>query len=182
MAIAMHRTSVRTSAAGNRVSLDRRGLLFAGVASTAFLRSGRRAVASPNFVLDLPACTTYNKSKSGVQWCDVRAGDGEEPLPGDLIACDFTARAVATGNVYDGSRNFKFGLGNSEILPAWESAIVGDGDIPAIKKGGIRTIVIPSELAYGKLGDQCLYGLSTACRVPPDSPVEITFAFKGVLF
>lgn len=67
-----------------------------------------------------------------------------------------------------------------QAIPGWELAILGDADVPAIKEGGSRTVLIPPELAYGEEGDGCLYGLSSSCRIPPNSPVEITFRYKGL--
>lgn len=71
------------------------------------------AHSKPN-VLDLPACSNY-KQAGKVAYCDISIGSGESPLAGDLVEVDYTARAVATGKVYDGSRSFKFTVGNQEV-------------------------------------------------------------------
>lgn len=101
-------------------------------------------------------------------------------MPGDLILVDYTARAVATGEVYDGSRNFKFTVGNDEVIPGWEQGILGNEFIPAIKENGSRTLLVPPELAYGSKGDGCLFGLPDSCRIPPNSAVEISFKYRGL--
>jgi hypothetical protein len=68
----------------------------------------------------------------------------------------------------------------TQVIPGWEQGILGSEDIPAIKEGGARTLLIPPELAYGTLGDGCLFGLPDSCRIPPNSPVEITFKYRGL--
>lgn len=92
-----------------------------------------------------------------------------------------THRATATGQVYDSSRNFKFTLGQSEVIPGWEQGLLGCGpELPPIKAGGTRTLLVPPELAYGEQGDGCLFGRPESCRVPGNSPVEITFRYQGL--
>jgi peptidylprolyl isomerase len=54
--------------------------------------------------------------------------------------------------------------------------------LPAIAKGGVRTLLIPPELAFGEAGDGCLFGRSESCRIPPNSPVEITFRYSGTTY
>jgi FKBP-type peptidyl-prolyl cis-trans isomerase len=69
------------------------------------------------------------------------------------------------------------------VIPGWEMGILGnDKELPAIEKGGIRTVLIPPHLAYGAVGDGCLFGLPDSCRIPPNSPVEITFMYKGTAY
>jgi len=67
-----------------------------------------------------------------------------------------------------------------QVIPGWEEGILGNDYIPAIKEGGSRTLLIPPALAYGAEGDGCLFGLSDNCRIPPNSPVEITFKYRGL--
>lgn len=67
-----------------------------------------------------------------------------------------------------------------QVIPGWEQGILGTADIPAVKEGGARTLLVPPELAYGEKGDGCLFGLPDSCRIPPNSPVEITFKYRGL--
>jgi hypothetical protein len=75
---------------------------------------GSPAIAKPA-LLDLPACSNFAPTSSGIAWCELSAGEGEPPAPGDLVVLDYTARAVATGAVYDGSRSFKVTIGDGEV-------------------------------------------------------------------
>lgn len=74
------------------------------------------AFSKPN-LFDLPACNNFKQAGS-IAYCEIKQGSGESPLAGDLIEVDYTARAVATGKVYDGSRSFKFTVGNDEVCSA----------------------------------------------------------------
>jgi hypothetical protein len=86
------------------------GLLSASVA----FQAAAAAFAKPA-LLDLPACRNFTPA-GPISYCELKQGSGDSPLPGDLIVVDYTARAVANDNeVYDGSRNFKFTVGNGEV-------------------------------------------------------------------
>lgn len=67
-----------------------------------------------------------------------------------------------------------------QVIPGWEQGILGNDYIPPIKEGGARTLLIPPELAYGSTGDGCLFGLPDSCRIPPNSPVIVTFKYRGL--
>ena len=66
-----------------------------------------------------------------------------------------------------------------QIFEGWTRALLGGGSLPAVEKGGIRTIRVPPELAFGQLGNACIFGLPDKCLVPPNSPVDITFEYLG---
>jgi peptidylprolyl isomerase len=54
--------------------------------------------------------------------------------------------AYAIGNSYERNQPAKFVLGTSSFVKGIDEGIVG------MKKGGVRTIIIPSNLAYGEKG------------------------------
>jgi hypothetical protein len=92
-----------------------RHLLNAGLLSTALASQAAVAAWAKPALLDLPACRNF-KQAGPISYCELKQGSGDAPLPGDLIVVDYTARAVANDNeVYDGSRNFKFTVGNGEV-------------------------------------------------------------------
>ena len=66
-----------------------------------------------------------------------------------------------------------------QIVQGWTRAILGGEGLPAVERGGIRTIRIPPSLAFGARGNACIFGLETKCLVPPNSPVDITFEYLG---
>ncbi|KAF8062706.1 FKBP13 [Scenedesmus sp. PABB004] len=156
----------------------RRALLLGAAAAAAAAAAPQPAHAG---LLDLPACADFRPA-GPLQLCEVRVGTGDPPAAGDLIEVDYTARAAATGKVYDGSRGFKFTVGNGEVIPGWELGILGDGSaaLPPVRAGGTRTLLVPPDLAFGARGDNCLFGRAQSCRVPPGSAVVITFRFVGL--
>eukprot|EP01025_Chloroclados_australasicus_P064322 TRINITY_DN8580_c3_g1_i7.p1 TRINITY_DN8580_c3_g1~~TRINITY_DN8580_c3_g1_i7.p1 ORF type:complete len:184 (-),score=7.68 TRINITY_DN8580_c3_g1_i7:205-756(-) len=161
-------------------AVSRRNFLFKHAITTTGIIFSAQEARGKQLGLDLASCTNYKQAGKGLQYCEVAQGTGESPLEGDLILLDYTARVGgSTGPVYDGSKAFKFTLGNQEVIPGWELAILGNENIPPIKQGGTRTVLIPPELAYNKEGYLCLFGRDRNCMVPPDTPVEITFKFVG---
>jgi hypothetical protein len=50
-----------------------------------------------------------------------------------LTSCHVTCRAVATGEVYDGSRNFKFTVGNGEVCSRRRASCSQCGLSPTLK-------------------------------------------------
>lgn len=136
------------------------------------------ALAGKTF-LDLPECDNF-QAAGAISYCDVREGTGSQPEPGDLIVVDYTARELINNTVYDGSRGFAFTVGNGEIVPGWEGAILGTDQVPTIKAGGIRTVLIPAAQAYGQRGSGCSAVDGSRCRVPPNADVRITFQYKGL--
>lgn len=66
---------------------------------------------------DLQTCSNF-KQGARIAYCDSQPGEGYSPEAPDVVVIDYTARAVKSGSVYDGSRQFKFTLGNGEVIVA----------------------------------------------------------------
>jgi hypothetical protein len=64
-------------------------------------------------------------------------------------------------------------------MSGFDLAILGDGTMPPMMEGGIRTVVLPPAMAFGEAGDGCLYGLADSCRIPPNSDVSLPIAPVG---
>ncbi|GMH43251.1 hypothetical protein BSKO_11173 [Bryopsis sp. KO-2023] len=159
-------------------SLKRRALLSGVLASgLAFSVDASYAGKTP---FDLGSCQSFQKAE-GLEVCEVRKGNGDAAEPGDLIEVNYTARALSTGKVYDGSKGFRFFVGEGEIIKGWDEAILGNSELEPMKEGGQRTVIIPASKAYGKAGSGCSFGLDKTCTVPPDSPVEITFQYVSLI-
>lgn len=103
-----------------------------------------------------------NPQGEGVLIKDVLVGQGTDVKQGDLISVHYLL-SLADGTVIQNSKDFgqpfKFVLGAGEVIPGWEQGFVG------IKVGGIRTITIPPELAYGA---------NQAGPIPPNSTLVFT--------
>ncbi|KAG4205389.1 hypothetical protein ERO13_A04G101800v2 [Gossypium hirsutum] len=71
----------------------------------------------------------YTETVSGLQYKDLRVGNGPTPKMGDTV-------------VGDDKDFFKFRLESQEVIPAFEEAITG------MALGGVRRIIVPPELGY----------------------------------
>ncbi|PPS19821.1 hypothetical protein GOBAR_AA00748 [Gossypium barbadense] len=99
----------------------------------------------------------YTETVSGLQYKDLRVGDGPTPKMGDTVVGIMAAylkletRPKAVPLLYitlpvlilhgDDKDFFKFRLGSQEVIPAFEEAITG------MALGGVR-IIVPPELGY----------------------------------
>ncbi|XP_063939524.1 peptidyl-prolyl cis-trans isomerase FKBP19, chloroplastic isoform X2 [Daucus carota subsp. sativus] len=71
----------------------------------------------------------YIETNSGLQYKDLRVGNGPMPKKGDMV-------------VGDDKAFYRFKLGSREVIPAFEEAVSG------MSLGGIRRIIVPPELGY----------------------------------
>jgi peptidylprolyl isomerase len=83
---------------------------------------------------------------SGLQYQDQEIGTGATPKAGQTISVHYTGR-LENGFVFDSShkRNqpIQFKLGIGQVIKGW------DEGLSTMQVGGKRTLVIPSNLAYG---------------------------------
>jgi len=97
-----------------------------------------------NNSLAATAGATY--SNNGVMISDVLVGQGAEVKPGELVSVNYIL-SLADGTVIQNSKDFgapfKFTFGAGDMIAGWELGFAG------MKVGGVRTITIPPELAYG---------------------------------
>jgi FKBP-type peptidyl-prolyl cis-trans isomerase FkpA len=84
-------------------------------------------------------------------------GTGKEALPGTTVVVNYTGwfyKPLLTkqrGKKFDSSLDagrtpLEFVLGAGRVIKGWDQGVAG------MKVGGKRTLIIPSELAYGKRG------------------------------
>ncbi|GIL86272.1 hypothetical protein Vretimale_13732 [Volvox reticuliferus] len=159
-------TSVRASGRSNTdpasqaetQALNRREVLIA-------------AAATLPTVSALPAMAAdageLNESASGLKWKDVQEGTGSSPVKGATIKCHYTGR-LTNGAVFDSSYNrrqpLSFQIGVGQVIKGWDMGILGAEDIPAMKEGGKRLLVIPPNLGYGARG--------AGGVIPPNATLE----------
>jgi FKBP-type peptidyl-prolyl cis-trans isomerase len=85
-----------------------------------------------------------------------KAGSGAEATAGKTVTVHYTGwlydRSAADhkGAKFDSSRDrrepFAFRLGAGQVIRGWDEGVAG------MKVGGTRTLVIPSDMAYGQRG------------------------------
>lgn len=80
---------------------------------------------------------------------DIVTGDGAEAKPGDQVSVQYVGVNYSDGEEFDtswGREPFAFQLGAGMVIPGW------DEGVPGMKVGGRRELTIPSDLAYGPMG------------------------------
>eukprot|EP00271_Cylindrocystis_brebissonii_P010171 TRINITY_DN2627_c0_g1_i1.p1 TRINITY_DN2627_c0_g1~~TRINITY_DN2627_c0_g1_i1.p1 ORF type:complete len:268 (+),score=41.08 TRINITY_DN2627_c0_g1_i1:371-1174(+) len=130
-------------------------------------------------VMSASATCELSPSASGISFCDVKVGTGEEASEGMLIKAHYTGKLL-DGSVFDSSYNrgrpLVFRVGVGEVIRGWDQGILGTAGISPMKAGGKRTLQIPAELAYGARGAGCRGGV---CTIPPNSTLMFDVEFIG---
>jgi FKBP-type peptidyl-prolyl cis-trans isomerase FkpA len=122
--------------------------------------------ANPNNPVN-PAPGAQAEQGPKVQVIDHVIGKGAEATVGSTVVVNYTGwfykplAAKQHGRKFDSSLDpgrepLEFQLGARQVIKGWEQGVQG------MKVGGKRTLIIPSELAYGKRG-------AGGGSIPPDS-------------
>lgn len=89
------------------------------------------------------------KTASGLTYIQEVEGSGASPAAGDNIKVHYTGKLLS-GKVFDSSKTsgkpIDFQVGVGMVIPGWDEGLM------MMKKGGKRTLIIPSGLAYGPDG------------------------------
>jgi FKBP-type peptidyl-prolyl cis-trans isomerase FkpA len=91
---------------------------------------------------------------SGLQYDDVKVGDGAEAKAGQNVTVHYTGWLRnddgTKGAKFDSSKDrndpFEFALGAGMVIRGWDEGVQG------MKIGGTRVLTIPAELGYGARG------------------------------
>jgi len=130
------------------------------------------------------SCPTFKTVSSGeakgLQWCDVKVGDGESPVPKAFIKAHYTGSLdseMASGvfdSSYDRRKPLGFMVGTHQVISGWDLGILGDGnELPAMKAHGVRKLVLPPNLAYGERG--------AGGVIPPNATLYFDIEYLGRL-
>ncbi len=86
---------------------------------------------------------------TALQVVDLKVGVGAEAVPGKAVAVHYVG-TLEDGTKFDSSRDrgqpFVFGLGARQVIAGWDEGVKG------MKVGGLRKLIIPSDMAYGDAG------------------------------
>lgn len=90
---------------------------------------------------------TLKATPSGLQYYDIKVGTGASPGAGQTAAVQYTG-ALPDGAKFDSSYDhgadpFEFPVGGGQVIKGWDEGVA------TMKVGGMRRLVIPSNLAYG---------------------------------
>lgn len=126
------------------------------------------------------ACGGNDAAPSGVdipalQVLDRTTGAGADATSGRLVTVHYTGWLYSTtaagnkGAQFDSSRDrnqpFSFTLGTGQVIRGWDQGVLG------MRVGGVRTLMIPSSLAYGSSG---------RANIPPNSALVFDIELLGV--
>jgi FKBP-type peptidyl-prolyl cis-trans isomerase FkpA len=138
-------------------------------AATAGAQEGSQPAAAADKAGSAQATATGQAQQQGpqVQIIDHKVGTGKEALPGKTVVVNYTGwfyKPMAKnqhGRMFDsslgpGRQPLDFPLGAGKVIKGWDQGVAG------MKVGGKRTLIIPSDLAYGKRG-------AGDGAIPPDS-------------
>lgn len=88
-------------------------------------------------------------SPSGLKYEDKRPGTGASPSRGQTVKVHYTGW-LENGEKFDSSvdrgQPFEFYLGMGQVIKGWDEGVA------TMKVGGVRTLIIPADLAYGSRG------------------------------
>ncbi|KFK30540.1 hypothetical protein AALP_AA7G275600 [Arabis alpina] len=109
-----------------------------------------------------PLCE-YSYAKSGLGFCDIAVGFGDEAPRGVLVNVHYTAR-FADGTLFDSSykrtRPLTMRIGVGKVIRGLDQGILGGEGVPPMRVGGKRKLQIPPNLAYGPEPAGCFSGTS----------------------
>lgn len=127
-------------------------------AATATAQEGNQAAsAAAGPQAGQPAAAPAQPQGPKVEIIDHVVGKGKEAVIGSKVTVNYTGwlfKPLARnqhGKKFDSSLDpgrspLDFNLGAGQVIKGWEQGVAG------MKVGGKRTLIIPSELAYGKRG------------------------------
>lgn len=126
-----------------------------------------------------PQCE-LNYAKSGLGYCDIAVGYGEEAPRAELINIHYTAR-FADGIVFDSSykraRPLTMRIGVGKVIKGLDQGIFGGEGVPPMLVGGKRKLQIPPNLAYGPEPAGCFSG---DCNIPANATLLYDINFVGI--
>lgn len=97
---------------------------------------------------------TMTTTASGLQYQDSTIGSGATAEAGKMVSVHYTGWLRnpdgSKGNKFDSSKDrneaFDFPLAAGHVIKGWDEGVQG------MKVGGVRTLIIPSDLGYGARG------------------------------
>jgi peptidylprolyl isomerase len=99
-------------------------------------------------ILPVPEVYKPEGDVTELQTTDLTEGTGDAAKKGDTVVMKYYGTLASDGTVFDENYTkdtaYTLKLGNGEVISGWDQGLVG------MKAGGVRRLVIPSDLAYGE--------------------------------
>ncbi len=108
----------------------------------------------------------WKKLDNGMKVWDVKEGKGDAAKAGAKVKVNYTGW-LTTGKKFDSSfdRKEPISFGLNQVIKGWTEGV------PGMKPGGVRRLVIPPEMAYGKRG--------AGKDIPADSTLVFVIEYLG---
>lgn len=88
-------------------------------------------------------------TNTGLQYVDIKVGEGDMPKLGDTVVVHYTGW-LEDGTQFDSSVDrgepFEFSIGLGQVISGW------DEGVGTMRVGGLRKLIIPPDLGYGAAG------------------------------
>jgi peptidylprolyl isomerase len=111
--------------------------------------------------------TPIDKVES-LQIIDIFEGTGDVAPEGATITAHYTGALCKNGIIFQSSHDFgdaiTFGL--DQVIAGWTKGV------PGMKVGGMRRLIIPSEMAYGSV--------RAASNIPPNSDLVFDIELQAI--
>ncbi len=111
----------------------------------------------------------YTVTESGLKYYDLVEGEGETPQEGQTVIVHYTGW-LEDGTKFDSSLDrgtpFTFALGTGSVIAGW------DEGVSTMKVGGVRQLVVPSDLGYGETG--------AGSMIPPGATLVFEVELLGI--
>eukprot|EP00929_Paragymnodinium_shiwhaense_P038756 TRINITY_DN20445_c0_g1_i2.p1 TRINITY_DN20445_c0_g1~~TRINITY_DN20445_c0_g1_i2.p1 ORF type:complete len:167 (+),score=20.32 TRINITY_DN20445_c0_g1_i2:451-951(+) len=120
-------------------------LAVGGAAATSTLQSLPSWAKDRGQSFDAP----MQKTSSGLQFADVKVGEGDPPTPGTMVTIDYVMATTGSRQGVDKldatkehDEPFRFKLGDPNIIAGLQEGVA------TMRAGGIRRIIVPEALGY----------------------------------
>lgn len=99
---------------------------------------------------------------------DIEIGTGEEVQPGATVTAHYTGALCKNGIIFQSSHDFgqPIAFGLDQVIAGWTKGV------PGMKVGGMRRLIIPSDMAYGSV--------RAASNIPPNSDLVFDIELVAV--
>lgn len=101
---------------------------------------------------------------------DLTTGSGRPVQTGDCVSVKYYGTLAKDGSLFDEDYTqplaIKYQVGAGQVIAGWDEGLIG------MRAGGVRRLVIPSELAYG--------AQSPSAKIPANSDLVFTVKLESI--
>ena len=119
-------------------------------------------------VEQVPEIYKASKDVTKLESTDLKVGTGKAAQPNSCILVKYYGTLAQSGKLFDENYTqpqlLQSPIGAGMLIAGWDQGVIG------MKEGGVRRLVIPSDMGYGPSG--------SGEKIPPDS--DLVFTIKLV--